>query len=124
LFETAPIWRQGDLLLEDRGVVAGETLPFLKQQRHVDVMVPLKSTLWSYREAVQRAALHNAWPPHPSRDSQHLALVRGVEHVWEACQAPLNACVMRYWNRKKGVLDHIVFVTTDERLTGPWIVRH
>jgi hypothetical protein len=44
--------------------------------------------------------------------------------VWDACQVPLNACVIRYWNRKKGVLDHSVFVTTDQRLSGPWIVRH
>jgi hypothetical protein len=31
---------------------------------------------------------------------------------------------MRYWNRKKAALDHIVLVTTDQHLTGPWIVRH
>src|SRR5262249_56401265 len=47
-----------------------------------------------------------------------------VEHLWEACQVPLNACVIRYWNRKKAALDHIVLVTTDHQLTGPWIVRH
>jgi hypothetical protein len=37
---------------------------------------------------------------------------------------PLNACVMRYWNRKKKTVDHIVLVTTDQRLNGLWIVRH
>ena len=47
-FETAPVLRTGDLLLEDRGFVDGETLTFLKQQRHVDVIVPLKSTMLSY----------------------------------------------------------------------------
>jgi len=44
--------------------------------------------------------------------------------VWDACQVPLNACVIRYWNRKKNALDSIVLVTTDQRLNGPWIVRH
>ena len=124
LFETAPVLRKGDLLLEDRGFLDGATITFLKQQRHVDVIVPLKSTMLSYTEAVQLAELQDAWQPHPSRDHQHIAFVKGVEHLWEACQVPLNACVIRYWNRKKAVLDHIVLVTTDHHLTGPWIVRH
>ena len=37
---------------------------------------------------------------------------------------PLNAGVIRYWHRKKNALDHSVLVTTDQRLKGPWIVRH
>jgi hypothetical protein len=52
-FETASVLRAGDLLLEDRGFVDGETMTLLKQQRHVDVIVPLQSTMLSYREAVQ-----------------------------------------------------------------------
>ena len=55
LFETAPVLRAGDLLLEDRGFVDGATITFLKQQRHVDVIVPLKATMLSYHEAVQLA---------------------------------------------------------------------
>ena len=102
----------------------GKTVTFLKQQRRVDVIVPLKSTMLSYQEAVQLATLQEAWQPHPTRGHQHIAFVQGVDHLWEACQVPLNACVIRYWNRKKDALDHIVLVTTDQRLTGPWIVRH
>lgn len=123
-FETAPVLRRGDLLLEDRGFVDGETITFLKKQRHVDVIVPLKSTMLSYREAIQLAELHDQWQPHPSRDKQHIAFVQGVDHVWETCQVPLNACVIRYWNRKKDAVDHMVLVTTDQRLNGPWMVRH
>ena len=122
--ETAPVLRRGDVLLEDRGFVDGDTITFLKKQRHVDVIVPLKSTMLSYQEAVQLAELQAAWQPHPSRDQQHIACVKGVDHVWDACQVPLNACVIRYWNRKKHALDHIVLVTTDQRLNAPWIVRH
>jgi Transposase DDE domain len=123
-FETASVLRQGDLVLEDRGFVDGETITFLKQQRHIDVIVPLKSTMLSYQEAVQLANLQETWQPHPSREHQHIAFVKGIEHLWEACKVPLNACVIRYWNRKKDALDHIVLVTTDQRLKGPWIVRH
>jgi hypothetical protein len=123
-FETAPMLRAGDLVLEDRGFVDGETLTLLKRQRHVDVIVPLKSTMLSYTEAVQLAELQEAWQPHPARAHQHIALVKGVAHLWKACQVPLNACVIRYWNRKKAALDYMVLVTTDHQLTGPWIVRH
>jgi hypothetical protein len=123
-FETASVLRAGEVVVEDRGFVEGETVTFLKQQRRVDVIVPLQSTMLSYTEAVQLAALQGEWQPHPSRAQQHIAFVKGVEHLWEACQVPLHACVIRYWNRKKAALEHIVLVTTDQRLTGPWIVRH
>jgi len=94
-FETAPVLRQGDLVLADRGCVDGETLTFLKQQRHVDVIVPLKANMLSSHEAVQLATLQDAWQPPPSRDHQHMAFVKGVEHLWAACKVPLNACVIR-----------------------------
>jgi hypothetical protein len=123
-FEMAPVLRKGDLVLEDRGFLDGETITYLKQQRHIDVIVPLKSTMLSYKEAVQLAELHDEWQPHPARDDQHMAFVNGVEHVWDGCDVALNACVIRYWNRKKKALDHMVLVTTDQRLKGPWIVRH
>lgn len=124
LLETAPVLRAGDLLLEDRGFIDGETITLLKQQRHVDVIVPLKSSMLSYKEAVDLAHMQDQWQPHPSRDKQHIAFVKGVDHLWETCQVPLNACVIRYWNRKKEALDHIVLVTTDQHLDGKWIVRH
>jgi len=78
----------------------------------------------SYTEAVQLAELPDAWQPHPSRDPQHIAFVTGVDHLWAECRVPLNACVIRYWNRKKAAMDHSVLVTTDHGLSGPWIVRH
>jgi hypothetical protein len=124
VFETAPVLRKGDVLWEDRGFLDGATITLLKQQRHVEVIVPLKATMRSYKEAVQLAVLQDAWQPHPSRAHQHIAFVKGVEHLWDACHVPLNACVIRYGNRKKDILDPMVLVTTDQRLTGPWIVRH
>lgn len=123
-FETASVLRAGDLVLEDRGFVEGDTLTLLKRQRHVDVIVPLKSNMLSYTDAVQLAEIQGKWQPHPSRDHQHIAFVQGVEHLWAECKVPLNACVVRSWNRQKNALDHSVLVTTDQRLTGPWIVRH
>ncbi len=87
-------------------------------------MVPVKSKRLSYPEAVPLAELQDAWQPHPSRDHQHIAFVKGVEHLWAECRVPLKACVMRSWNRTKAAVDPIVLVTTDQCLSGPWIVRH
>lgn len=36
----------------------------------------------------------------------------------------LNACVIRFWNKKKKRTDHIILVTTALSLSAPWIVRH
>ena len=124
LLSTTPALRRGDLVLEDRGFLDGATLTHLKEQRGVDVIIPLKSNMHAYREAVALAELDAAWQPHPSRSAQAVALVRGVEHMWAECGVPLNACVIRFYNKRRGASDYIVLVTTDTRLTAEWIVRH
>ena len=40
------------------------------------------------------------------------------------CHVPLNAWVIRFWNKKKQRIDHIVLVTTALKLSASWIVRH
>jgi hypothetical protein len=111
LLEQAPVLRPGDLLLEDR-------------LRQVDVIMPLKANMLVTQEAIQLAEMADKWAVHPSRAEQHIAWVRGVEHMWPECHVPLNACVIRFWNKKKKRTDHIVLVTTDQELSASWIVRH
>jgi len=79
---------------------------------------------WRRRKAIALAELADKWDAHPSRAEQTIAWVRGVEHMWPECHVPLNACVIRFWNKKKKQLDHIVLVTTDLELSASWIVRH
>src|SRR5215510_259098 len=76
------------------------------------------------QEAIALAAMADQWQAHPTRTDQTIALVRGVAHMWTECAIPLNACVIRYWNKKKKCVDHIILVTTDLKLSAPWIVRH
>jgi hypothetical protein len=124
LLEKAPVLRAGDLLLEDRGFIDGATISHLKHQRRVDVIMPLKTNMLATQEARQLADMANRWEAHPSRADQTIALVRGVEHMWAECEVPLNACVIRFWNKKKKRMDHIVLVTTDLKLSASWMVRH
>jgi len=57
---------------------------------------------------MQLAEMAAKWEAHPSRADQRMAWVRGVEHRWAECAVPLNAGVMRYWNKKKKRTDHLV----------------
>jgi len=120
----APVLRAGDLLLEDRGFLDGATVSHLKRQRQVDVILPLKANMLTTQEAIALAEMADQWQAHPTRADQRIALVRSVEHMWTECAVPLNACVIRFWNKKKKRTDHIVLVTTDLELNAPWIVRH
>jgi hypothetical protein len=124
LLEQAFVLRPGDLLLEDRGFLDGATLSALKRTRQVDVIIPLKANMLATQEAIALADLAGKWDTHPSRAEQTIAWVRGVEHMWPECHVPLNACVIRFWHKKKKRIDHIVLVTTDLELSASWIVRH
>jgi hypothetical protein len=124
LLEQAPVVRPGDLLLEDRGFIDGATLSALKHLRQVDVIMPLKAHMLATQEAIQVAEMEDKWAVHPSRVEQHIAWGRGVEHMWPEGHVPLNACVIRFWHKKKKRTDHIVLVTTAQELSASWIVRH
>jgi len=96
MLRTAPALRAGDLLLEDNGLMDGELISELKEQRHVDVIVPLRSDMIAFDEAVRLAEMAENGQPHPSRATQEIAFVPGVEQVWDTCRVTLNACVIRF----------------------------
>ena len=116
--------RAGNVLLADRGCSDGATVADLKRQRQVDVSIPLKANMQATQEAMQLAELADQWAAHPSRADQHIAFVCGVEHMGNEGEVPLNACVIRFGNKKKKRTDHIVLVTSDLELSASWIGRH
>jgi hypothetical protein len=120
----APGLRAGDVLLAERGFLDGATVSDLKHRRRVAVIIPLKAKRLATQEAIALAEMVDQWHAHPARAAQTIALGRGGEQMWPACAVPLNACVIRYWNKKKKCIDHMVLVTTDLRLNAPGIVRH
>jgi hypothetical protein len=124
LLETAPVLRAGDLLVEDRGFIDRATLSYVKRQRRVEVIMPLKTNMLATQEAVQLAEMADKGEAHPARDDQSMTLVRNVEHMWAECEVPLNAWVIRFWNQRKKRHEYIVLVTTDLKLSASWIVRH
>lgn len=124
ILRESKVLRAGDLVINDRGFVDGEEITHLKVERGVDVIVPLRKDMLSYEEAVALACAAKRWNAHPTRDKQEIAFIEGVEHVWDECEAPLNACVIRDWNQEKDCWEYIVLVTTDLKLSARQIVRH
>jgi hypothetical protein len=116
--------REGDLILEDRGFLDGANISYLKKERKVDVIVPLKSNMLACQEAIKLAQLQGNWQAHPSRSNQEIAFVAQLPAVWDSCTVGLNACVIRFWNDKKKIQDYIVLVTTDLKFSAALIVRH
>jgi hypothetical protein len=108
LLVEAAVLRAGELLLEDRGFLDGATGSDWKRTRRVDVILPLKANMLATQEAIALAERADQWHAHPTRADQRIALVRGVEHRGTVCAVPLNACVSRFWNKKKKCTDHIV----------------
>ena len=124
LVSTSEVLRSGDLLIEDRGFLDGGLLTKLKSERGVDVLVPLRSNMHAYLEAVALAEYEGKWQPHPTRRNQEIAFVGAVEHVWDECEVELNACVIRYYDEKKKGYGYLVLVSTDLSLNAEWLVRH
>jgi DDE family transposase len=111
--EGTPLQR-GDTLLEDRGLLDGPEITLLKRDLGVDVVVPLKKNMLSYRLAVLQAERQPyRWKPHPTRPKQEIQSVYEIGGVWEECGVALNGCVVREWNPETGVYDSWVFATTN-----------
>jgi hypothetical protein len=119
----APVWRAGDLLLEDRGVRDGATLSHWKRQRQVEGIIPLQANRLATQEARQLAVMADTWQRHPARAAQTMALGRGVEHMWTECEVPLHAWGLCFWNTKTKWTAPIVLVTTALKLNAPWSGR-
>jgi hypothetical protein len=124
LLAEAPGLRAGALLLKERGFLDGATVSHWKRQRQGEVIIPLKANMLATQAAMQLAARADKWAAHPCRAEQRMAWVHGVAHRWPECAVPLNACVIRFWKKKKKGTDHTVLVTTDLKLNAPWMGRH
>ena len=70
---SSPTLRVGDLLLEDNGFMDGALISALKRTRQVDVIVPLRSNMVAFDDAVRLAEMTGKWQPHPSRAAQQIA---------------------------------------------------
>lgn len=117
--------KPGDILIEDRGFVDDATVIKLKKERRVDVILPAKSNMDIYKQAVEIANEKNKWNPHPTRESQEICLVKDLEMFWtgEDDEVKINACVARE-EKGPGYYKYYVFMTTNMGLSAKQIIMY
>ena len=138
LIMTTPQLKPGDMLIEDRGYLDGKTVSKLKKKRGVDTILPLRSDMQAYNDAIVSAYHHDdiPWEQHPSRENQQIKKVEHVDYLWNECSVPLIGCVVRELKRKlrkdgsrrdgsNGRKDykHWVFAATRLSLTGKRMIQ-
>lgn len=115
MLKNTPCFKEGDILINDKGFLSRNLINYLKQCRKVDTYVPLRSNMDSYHTAVSIATQQNDWIPHPNKSRHHqvISFVEDVGINWESSEpyedVPLNACVV--WDKERN--KYLVFVTTD-----------
>lgn len=122
MLKTSSCLHEGDVLIMDRGFVSRAMLRFLKEERKIDVYIPMKKGMSEYEMAVTLAEELDDWKPHPTRRDQMICHVPCVDSDWAENKVEdyikLNACVV--WT--KGVDGYFVFTTTDMSKTAEEII--
>ena len=110
-------FEEGSLLLMDRGFLDGTWITHLKEERKIDVCIPLKKNSEITQFAVAQALAENNWVPHPTREDQKIYEIRKSELDWKLCQS-FNSGVVVNFRKKNGEEENIVFVDTRKGISG------
>ena len=124
--------KPGDMLIEDRGFLDGDTISKLKKDRKVDVILPLRSDMKAYADSLTTAYHPHSggtWEAHPTRENQQIQRVERVDWMWDECQVHMDGCVVRELKKNsdgsggQDDYEHWVFATTRLRLTGSDMIK-
>lgn len=110
-------FEEGSLLLMDRGFLDGEWITHLKEDRKIDICMPLKKNSEITQFSVAQAATENTWMPHPTREGQRIYEIKESELDWKLCQS-FNSGVLVNFTKKNGEEENIVFVDTRKGISG------
>jgi hypothetical protein len=96
----------------------------LKQERQVDVCTGLKSDMILFRACVVSAEAHPGhWREHPTRKHQQIQLVGGLSGMWAELGVPMNVCVVRDTDPKRGEIEYFCFASTDLSLSAKQLIE-
>lgn len=118
-------FKNGDILINDRGFISRDIINDLKLKRGVDTYIPSKKNMTVYSEAVSIAKSQDKWLKHPNkkRKTQEIQLVKNLGAMWEsenpAGDVDLCACVVH--DKKDD--SYYVFLTTDTNKTAKQIIN-
>jgi hypothetical protein len=127
----SPHLKPGNMVIADRAYIDGELITKLKLKRKLDILIPLRSNMQAYEDAIVSAYFHKdiPWEPHPTREHQQIKKVEYVDYMWDECDVPLVGCVVRYLKENRDGsggredYEHMVFCTTRTRLSGKGIIQ-
>lgn len=118
-------FKEGDILINDRGFLSREMTNDLKTRRKVDTYLPARENMTIFQDAVQLAKSSGKWKKHPNRKrkTQEIQLVTGLGPLWESDEpekdVPINVCVVHDTKTDK----YFVFMTTDTEKTAKQIIE-
>lgn len=105
--------KEGDILIMDRGFISRKMIKHLKEQRKVDVYIPMKKNMSEYQMALALAEELDDWQPHPLREKQMICHVPNVDALWSGNEIEdnifLNAVVIWFEETQS----YAVITTTD-----------
>ena len=101
------------LLTMDRGFFDSAWITSLKQDRGIDICIPLKKNFDLNELAIWNTLHGKDWKEHPTRAKQAIREFAKDELVWESCPV-FNSGVLIKFKKKSGQDDFIAIVDTRE----------
>ena len=123
------VFKNGDVLINDRGFISRDLINFMKVKRGVDTYIPLKKNMEAFEMAVSTAVLENKWFQHPNkkRKKQQIAYVGNLGAYWrsENPEDDVELCACVVWDKAATGADdkYRVFVTTDTTAKARQIIK-
>lgn len=122
MIKNSKVFKEGDILINDRGFLDRDLINYMKNERKVDTYVPLRTNMTAYEVAVTAAQSYGEWEDHPSRENQKICLVSDLGIYWESTKprndVEINAAVV--WDEESD--NYFVFSTTDTSKSAKQII--
>ncbi len=109
-------FEEGSLLAMDRGFLDGKWITHLKNDRKVDVCIPLKKNSEITQYAIAEAQFENEWDAHPTREGQRIRKLEGADLDWKKCEV-YNSGVLVNFKKKDGSDEYVTFVDTRKNIS-------
>lgn len=104
---------EGDILIMDRSFISRKLIKKLKEQRKLNIYIPMRKNMSEYQMALALAEELDDWQPHPLREKQMICHVPNVDALWYGNEIEdnlsLNAVVI--WLEE--TQSYTVIITTD-----------
>ena len=122
MIKNSKVFKEGDILINDRGFLDRSLINYMKNIRKVDTYVPLRTNMTAYEVAVTAAQSCGEWELHPNRENQKICLVSNLGTYWESSKpkddVEINAVVV--WDEESD--NYFVFSTTDTSKNAKQII--